>query len=95
MTEIWVPKDFTADKDRRVLKCLVCEAIFEEDQIAGFTRHVSGCAKRNDRQIEEELNSVSLARQHPDLFGPESGDVELEKWFKENREAILEYRLKP
>lgn len=95
MTDIWVPNGFTKDEGREVLACLVCGAEFETDHIGDFTRHVAGCAKRNETEIDEQLNEAILARKMPGLFGPEAGDVELERWFKEHRDEILEYRLKP
>lgn len=95
MTEIWVPPSFTKDKGREVLACLTCGAEFERDHVGDFTRHVEACARRNENELDEALNEAILARKAPALFGPEAGDVELERWFKENAQAILEYRLKP
>ena len=95
MTDIWVPPSFTKDKDRRVLACLVCSAVFEEDQVDRYERHVARCSDRNEDRIEAELDESNPARIMPEVFGPEAGDVEFERWMKENARAVLEYRKKP
>lgn len=95
MADIWVPGDFTKDKNRRVLVCFTCEATFELDEVGKYERHVDACARRNEDQIEAELDAGSIARKLPSMYGKDVPDPEYERWYKRNAKAILEYRLKP
>jgi hypothetical protein len=72
--------------------CLVpgCGAKFQAGREREYQAHVVWCADVND----ERLHPYSPAHMHPGLMGPESGDVEFERWVQRNRRALLERRLK-
>lgn len=89
VADIWVPPSFTKDKDREVLVCFVCDATFEMDQQERFERHVAACSDANEDQIERELDESNPARIMPEVFGPEAGDVEFERWMKANAKDVL------
>lgn len=67
-----------------------CGAKFWPWQADDFERHVVDCNKRHP----EEHKKLSLVHTMPALFGPEAGDVEFERWVKENAQAIREGRKK-
>lgn len=78
-------------------QCLCCEALFFEGEERAFERHVAGsastpgCAERN----AERMDAESLRAKAPGIFDPnKSGDVELERWVRRNRTALLEDRLR-
>ena len=89
VADIWVPPTFTKDSERRVLACLVCGAVFEEDQAERYERHVARCSDANEDRIEAELDESNPARLMPEVFGPEAGDVEFERWMKANAKDVL------
>lgn len=71
--------------------CRICKAEFTKDETSAFERHVNACYAAN----EAELRGKSLREKAPGIFDPErSGDVELGKWIKRHRDALLEDRKK-
>lgn len=67
-----------------------CGAKFQAGREREYQEHCVWCSNQN----EERLLAHSLQHTRPGLFGPESGDVELERWVRENRQALLERRMK-
>lgn len=74
-------------QDRPRFRCLVCQTPLHEDT---YERHVARCVRRHEQQLRE----LSPAHTLPGLFGPEVGDVELERWVRRNRQAVADGRLK-
>lgn len=62
------------------------------EESAAYERHFDRCASEN---MDELRSTETMAGKAPGLFGPESGDVELREWLRQNRTAVLEGRLKP
>lgn len=78
-------------------QCRCCDALFYAGELSAFERHVAGspstpgCAERN----AERMDGESLRAKAPGIFDPnQSGDVELERWVRRNRVALLEDRLR-
>lgn len=67
-----------------------CGAKFQDGREREYQEHVVWCSSQHD----EELRACSPAAMHPGLMGPESGDVEFERWVRNNKQALLERRLK-
>ncbi len=73
-------------------RCLCCsDGIFYEGEERAYEQHVVLCSKRHD----EEMRAQSLREKAPHIFDPGvSGDVELDRWVRVHREALLEDRLR-
>lgn len=59
----------------------------EGENRTAFERHVADCARRNAEHIMRERE-----RSHPSIMNP--WDEDLDRWVKENRDALLEGRKK-
>jgi hypothetical protein len=85
MSLIVISRDELAPK----WECYVCGGTFHT--LGVFQRHIVRCSD----QHEEELLALSWRAKNPHLFDPNvSGDVEFGRWVRENRQAILDGRLK-
>lgn len=68
-----------------------CDAVFYDDELRAYERHVAACSD----QHADELRGESLRERAPDFFDPvNGGDVELRRWARENATAIIEGRLR-
>lgn len=79
-------------QDAPKYRCLCCnDAVFYDGEEAAYERHVVACSERHD----EAMRAESWRAKVPGIFDPDvSGDVELERWVRLNRGALLEGRKK-
>lgn len=82
--------------EHRTLDCLVpgCGARFLEDQRRRWELHCIRCSEEH----QERLWAQSMRRRAPDLFDEHdpryNGDLVLQRWIKDNRDAVIEGRKK-
>lgn len=95
--DVKVPLIVVRDASRRPrYVCRICHmrgerSVFYDGEETAYERHVVACANRH----EDELRSRSARVISPALFDPDqSGDVEFGRWIFDNREALIEGRLK-
>lgn len=88
-----VVKGQVQDAGRPRYRCECCpeRTPFYDGEERAYERHVVACSARHDA----ELRAESWRERAPAIFDPErSGDVELGRWIRRNREALLEDRKK-
>lgn len=70
-------------------ECFCCGGTFHV--LGVFQRHIQKCSD----QHEDDIRALSWRAKNPELFDPQvMGDVEFERWIRDNRQAIIEGRLK-
>lgn len=73
-------------------RCRVCgDAVFYDDEMKAYESHVASCSDRN----ADELRQLSLRGRAPGLFDPHvAGDVEMKRWARQHRRALVDGALK-
>jgi hypothetical protein len=71
-------------------RCLCCDdAVFFEGEERAYESHIVSCSRRHD----ERMRAESWREKAPGIFDPfRSGDVELDRWIRQNRAMLLEGR---
>ena len=77
--------------EERPLNCGVCGTSFRLDQMSVYDKHMVKCAK-SERADEMEAQSF---RRKAAMFDPTVfGDVEMERWVRKHRKAIIDGDMK-
>lgn len=71
--------------------CTLCKASFTKSQKALYERHVIDCSNART----DEIHAMSPRTQAPGIWGEEGWDTDLERWMRENADAVARGAKKP